>query len=96
MHNGFHPKNNVERLYLSSVGGRSLIGFEDPMETAVLGFRNQQRNSKKRLLIVARTIKDERQTPNQYKKRKKNEKKTQWTQKPINGQFIKQTTGKGS
>ena len=40
------------------------------------------RNSKERLLIAARTIENdkERETANECKKRKKNERKSQWTQ----------------
>ena len=83
MRNGFHSKSNADRLYLSrSEGGRELIGVQDIVGTAILGLRNYVRNSKERLLIAARTIEEDedRETPNEYKKRKKNEKKTQWTQ----------------
>ena len=84
MHNGFHPKSNVDQLYLSrSEGGRGLIGVQDTVETATLVLKNYVRNSKERLLIAARTIEEDedRETPNEYKKRKKNERKTQWTLK---------------
>ena len=51
-----------------------------------------------RLLIAACTIEEDedRKTPNQYKKKKKNERKTQWTQKKLHGQFIRQAIGKAS
>ena len=39
---------------------------------------------------------EDRETPNEYKKRKKNERKTQWMQKQFHGQFIRQTKGKES
>ena len=90
MPNGLHPKNNVDRLYLSrSEGGRGLIGVQDTVETAILGLKNYARNSKERLLIATRTIEEDedRETPNEYKKR---------TQKQLYGQFIKQTMGKAS
>ena len=99
MHNGFHPKSNVDRLYLSrSEGARGLIGVQDTVETAILGLRNYVRKSKERLFIDARTIEEDedRETPNEYKKRKKNERKTQWTQKQLHGQFIRQTMGKAN
>ena len=62
------------------------------------GLKNYVRNSKERLLIAACTIGEDkdRETPNEYKKRKKDERKTQWTQKQLNGQFIRQTQGKAS
>ena len=68
------------------------------METAILGLRNYVRNSKERLLIAARTIGEDEdsETPTEYRKRKKNERKTQWTQKQLHGQFIRQTMGKAS
>ena len=75
MHIGFHPKSNVDRLYLSrSDGDRGLIGVQDTVETA-----NYVRDSKERLLIAARTIEEDgdRETPIEYKKRKTNERKTQ-------------------
>ena len=44
------------------------------METALLGLRNYV----KRLFIAARTVEDDedRETPNEYKRREKNERKT--------------------
>ena len=41
-------------------------------------------------------MKIERKTPNEYKKRETNERKTQWTQKQLNGQFITQIIDKAS
>ena len=78
MHNRFLPKSNVDRRYLSrSETSKGLIGVHDTVETAILRLRNYVRNNKERLLIAARTIEDEdRETPNEYKKRKKNERKT--------------------
>ena len=39
---------------------------------------------------------NDRETPNEYKKSKKNERKTQWMQKQLHGQFIRPTTSKAS
>ena len=83
MHNGLHPKSNIDRLYLSRIeSGRGLIGVQDTRETAIFRLRNYKRNRKERLLIAAHTIeKDEdRETSNEYKKRKNNERKKPWTQ----------------
>ena len=99
MHNGFHPKSIADRLCLSRiVGSRGLIRVQDTVETAILELRNYVRNAKERLLIAARTLEHEenRETPNKYKKRKKNEKKTQWSQKQLHWQFMRQATGKAS
>ena len=49
------------------------------------------------MFITASTIEDEyRKTENEYKKRKKNARKTQRTQKQLHGQCIRQTMGKAS
>ena len=45
MHYEFHPKSNVDQLYLSrSQGGRGLIGVQETVEIAILGLRNYVRN----------------------------------------------------
>ena len=94
MHNGFRPKSNVDQMCLSSgEDGTGLIGVKDIVETAILGLTYHVRNSKEGLFIAARTIKEDEdtETPNEYKKRKKNKRKTQWAQKQLYGQFIRQT-----
>ena len=72
--------------------------MQDTVETAILGLRNYARNSKERLLIAACTIEEDkdRKTPNEYNKRKKNERKIQWTQNLLHGQFIRKTMSKAS
>ena len=58
--NGFHPKSNVDRLYLSrSEGGRGLIGVQNAVETAILGLKNYVRNTKEKLLIAVWTIEED-------------------------------------
>ena len=45
---GFHPKGNVDRLYLSrSDSDRGLIGVQDTVDTAILGLRYYVRKSKR-------------------------------------------------
>ena len=52
--------------------------MQDTVETEILGLTNYLRNSKESLLIAECTIgeDEDRQTPNEYKKRTKNERKT--------------------
>ena len=75
-----------------------MVGVQEAVQTAILGLRNYVLNSKKRLLIAARTIREDedRETPNKYKNRKNNERKTQWTQKQLHGKFISQKMGKAN
>ena len=50
MPNGFQPKSNVNRLYLSrSESSRGLTGVQDTVETAILRLGNYVKNSKERL-----------------------------------------------
>ena len=50
------------------------------------------------MLIAAGTIEEneDRETTNEYKKRKNNERKRLWTEKQLPGQFIRQITRKAS
>ena len=75
-----------------------MIVVQDTVETALLELRNYLRNSKTRLVTAACTTEEDedREIPSEYKKRKKNERVTQRTQKELHGQFIRQTTGKAS
>ena len=80
MHNGFHPKINVNRLDLSrNEEDRGWIGVHDTVKRAVLGSGNYVRNSKERLLIAACTTEynENKETSSEYKKKIKNERKTQ-------------------
>ena len=88
MHNGFHPKINVNRLDLSrNEEDRGWIGVHDTVKRAVLESINYVRNSKERLLIAACTTEydENRETSSEYKKKIKNERKTQCTQKLLHG-----------
>ena len=76
MHKRFHPKSNIDRLFLSrSEGGRGLIGVQGIVETAILGIRKYVRNSKERLLIAAcrKEEGEDKETPNEYEERNLNE-----------------------
>ena len=55
-----------------------MTGVWDTVETTTLGLRNYVRSSTERLLIAAHTLEDneDRETPNDYKIREKNERKT--------------------
>ena len=87
MQNGFHPKkSHVDWLYLPrGEGGRGLIGVHKNVEIVISVVQNYVRNNKDTLLIAAYTIEDNREIPNEYRKSKKNEMKTKWTQKQLHG-----------
>ena len=79
-----------------SEGGIGLIGIQDTVETAILGLRHYKKQ--KEIVNCCRTIEEneDRETPNEYKKRKNNERKRLWTEKQLPGQFIRQITRKAS
>ena len=60
-------------MYLSRDEDRGLIGIQDTVETAILGWRNYERNSKERFLIAACTIEEDedRETPRSTKREKR-------------------------
>ena len=74
-----------------------MIGVQDTVETGILGLKNYVRNSKERLLITTQAIEndEDRKTPNEYKRRKKN-KKNAVEIKAITWTIYQTTKGKAS
>ncbi|XP_068697162.1 uncharacterized protein [Montipora foliosa] len=94
MHNGLHPKSNVDRIYIPrEEGGRGLISVEDCVESATLGLERYINDSDERLIKAAKKISGghNNETAVDYKIRKKNERKEQWREKVMHGQFVRQT-----
>ena len=55
MHNGLHPRNNVDRTYIPRKdGGRGLMCIEDNVILAKIGLERYVKESKERLIIAAR------------------------------------------
>ena len=93
MHKALHPKSNVDRLYISrNEGGRGLISIEDTIETSKIGLERHVQESKERLLSAAkRSHMEVKETVKQYKDRRAKERKENWKEKVLHGQFIRQT-----
>ena len=93
MHNGLHPKSNVDRIHIPrEEGGRGLISVEDCVESATLGLERYFNDSDERLIKSARKISGgHNETKVEYKIRKRNERKEQWREKVMHGQFVGQT-----
>ena len=99
MHKGLHPKSNTNRLYIPrKEGGRGLLSIEDTVDLANLGLKSYVRNSCERLLVAARQIEDcQGESVKDFKNRKEIERKQEWKDKTLHGQFLRQTddeTGK--
>ena len=94
MHKGLHPRSNVDRLYLPrKEGGRGLMSAEDTVNLATIGLKRYVRESEEKLLVAARgdTEDEQLETENEFKRRNRQERKTNWKEKVMHGQFLRQT-----
>ena len=94
MHNALHPKSNVDRLYLPRKdGGRGLLGVENTVNIAKVSLKRYVSNSTERLLSSLRIIEDDAfiESEADAKKRKRTERKENWKEKTLHGQFLRQT-----
>ena len=94
MHNGLHPRSDVDRMYKPrKEGGRGLTSVEDTVNLAKIGLERYIKESKERLIIAARydTENTEIDTENEFKRRIRQERKTKWKEKMLHGQFLRQT-----
>ena len=79
MHNAYHPKSNVDRIYLPrNDGGRGLLSVEYTINTTNLGLEEHVVRSDERILSAARNIDEVTETAQDFKKRKKNERQDSW------------------
>ena len=95
MNGSLHPRGNVGRLYLArKEGGRGLISCEE--ECVNLEVQNLDKylseSEEWMLKFVAREKRlSEVEDPDVFKKRLKEEKRSQWLEKPLHGRFLKDT-----
>ena len=92
MYRALHPRDSVARLYLPrKEGGRGLVAIEDCVQLAILGLENYVQDSKERILSPARCEAGERVTEKDFKKRRREERRSELEEKVLHGQFFKQT-----
>ena len=94
MHNALHPKSNVDRLYLPRKdGGRGLLGVEDTVNIAKVSLKRYVNNCTERLLSSLRITEEGEviESEADVKKRKRMERKENWKEKTLHGQFLRQT-----
>ena len=94
MPNALHPKSNVDRLYLPRKDeGRGLLGVEDTVNIAKVSLKRYVNNSTERLLSSLRITEDDEfiESEADVKKRKRTERKENWKEKTLHGQFLRQT-----
>ena len=94
MHNALHPKSNVDRLYLPwKDGGRGLLGVEATVNIAKVSLKRYVNNCTERLLSSLRITEEGEviESEADVKKRKRTERKENWKEKTLHGQFLRQT-----
>ena len=93
MYGGFHPKSDVDRLYVPrKEGGGGLISIEDCVELAIRGLEVYVNGSEERLIQAARGDKiDGLEAASILKKSKKEKRLADWVGKPLHGQYLRQT-----
>ena len=94
MNGSLHPKGNVGRLYLTGKeGGREPIICEECLNVEVQNLDKHLSESEEWMSKFAAGEKrlSEVEVPDVFKKRLKEEKRSQWLEKPLHGRFVKDT-----
>jgi len=94
MHNGLHPRSDVERVYIPRKdGGRGLMCVEDTVKQANIGLERYVKESKERLIVAARGDNENAdiEIGNDFKRRTQQERKIKWKEKMLHGQFLRHT-----
>ena len=92
MYRALHPRDSVARLYLPrKEGGRELLSIEDSVDLAILGLENYVQQSDELLHASVRAAVKESETVKEFKKRRKEERRTELKEKALHGQFFRQT-----
>ena len=100
MNKEFHPKSDVDRLYVTrSKGGRGLIGCKSCVVTEENSLGWYVRNHDEPLLIAVKDsntipLCQESMKPNEFKKLKQKERINTWKDKAMHGQYLREMEGK--
>ena len=83
MHKAFHPKDDVDRLYVGRKdAGRGLISIEECAENSVLGLREYVEKSNEKIIRAAKDWHEEsEESVDDLKKRRAAERKERWKEK---------------
>ena len=93
IYGAFHPKSDVDRLYIPrKEGGRGLISIEGCVELAIRGLEVYVHGSEERLIQAARRDKiDGLEAASVLKRSKKAKRLEDWEEKVLYGQYLRQT-----
>ena len=93
MNGGLHPRHCVARLYVPRKhSGRGLISVEDCINQARLSLERHVQSSEEDLLKAVREeVTGSQETATSFKVRRRAEKTQEWNEKPLYGQFARET-----
>ena len=96
MYGGFHPKSNVNRLYLSrNDGGRGLISIEDCVHGEMNGFafyvKNKQEALYREIEFEGVITTDQAKAKEKWKEEIGEKHRRGWQEKPLHGQTFQKT-----
>ena len=92
MNGSLHPRVNIIRLYLArKEGERGLINCEEYVNVEVQSLGKYLSESEEWMLkfVAGEKRLSEVEDPDVFKKRLKEEKRSQWLEKPLRGRFLK-------
>ena len=93
MNGALHPRDSVCRLYIPrKQGGRGLIGIEDCVVLTILGLENYVNESSDNLIAGARGSEMiPQESIDRVKRRRVEAKISEWKDKPLHGQYLRET-----
>ena len=94
MNGSLHPRGNVGRLHLArKEGGRGLVSCEECVNVEVQTLDKYLSESEEWMLkfVAGEKRLSEVEDPDVFKKHLKEEKGSQWLEKPLHGRFLKDT-----
>ena len=95
MHRGMHPRSDVDRMYVErEKGGRGLMSVEETVKYESHSLKKYAEASSVRVISsAARVVKsdEEEMTQSRYREMQKSKRAEEWIEKPMNGQYIRQT-----
>lgn len=93
VYKALHPKSNTARLYLPrKIGGRGLVSIEECIESEKRSLDDYIRKSDEEILKMVsdeNNLSEPNESAKEYKSRKYEAKISQWKEKPLHGQFLR-------
>ena len=89
MHKMLHPRNDINRIYVSRKGGRGLISIEDCIDSSIQKFEDYIKTDKERLITAASKSIDNKRSDRKTTRTEMGRKKNVWRFQVTNWQNCK-------